>query len=311
MYDFLNNAIYPNFRKFTDRDFIPYYNIYIKWFAPYADISPVNLLSWFDIDGSLEISRLDDAVILCYDNPFENLTKNYIILEPKVSIAHIDAIYSLGTEAVPVSLKEQPATLYQDIPDNSPFIFTENRDSFEYIFSTYEQSVLHGNSFSRQRRRIGLYERQHERSLIEVNYRETVAAQDKALMINIINSWKLTAEVTDDRENREFEALLQAIQTSDLFIERKCLFLYINGKAVAFSLFSLYGDTANVAHIKVDYTIKYTFDYVTYLLARELNKRNIDFMNFEQDLGIPGLRDHKTRMRPVKMLKKIDITRRV
>jgi len=44
-----------------------------------------------------------------------------------------------------------------------------------------------------------------------------------------------------------------------------------------------------------------------HVLARELAAAGVHTMNVEQDLGIPGLREHKERQRPVAILKKYTV----
>lgn len=309
MLDFLNDAIFPTFRKFTSEDYLDYQAIYIKSFAPYGDISPANLLVWLNIDGTLSISRLDNAIILRYSNPFENNEQNFIILEEIVTEQHIRDIYALGQQNnYPVRMREQPAPLSLALSTREGIIIEPNRDSYEYILDVHQHATLPGKPFSRQRRRMGFFEREHEMDEIEVRYIDSVSEDDKITMINLIAKWRLVAnDETIGEDNREFEALTFAIQSLDA-LERPAMFIYINNEPISFSIFSIYGDTAIVGHIKIDYTFQYAFDYSTHKLAKELEKRNVLFMNFEQDLGIPGLREHKLRLRPVRMLEKVDIT---
>jgi hypothetical protein len=305
MLDFLNDAYFPNFKRFTSSDFEAYELFYKSTFAPYGDISPTNLLVWLDIDGTLEIARLDDAIVLKYSNPFENLAQNYVLLEPIASYEHIEAIFSLAKNRDLIHMNEQPASPFMHLMNDQRLIIEPNRDSYEYILSTAQHTYLEGKAFSRQRRRVAFFEREHEDNDITIEYLDKPDEIIKSQLLDKVSSWQLNSKNDDDDLNREFEALMFAIQS--LENKRECLIIRINGEIASFTIHTIFDDNAIIGHLKVDYDIQYMFDYTTHHLAKELFKRGIAFMNFEQDLGIPGLRDHKMRLRPVKMLEKINI----
>lgn len=63
-------------------------------------------------------------------------------------------------------------------------------------------------------------------------------------------------------------------------------------------------NTAAINHIKVNYSVQDIFRYTVYRLAKILKKSGIAEMNFEQDLGIEGIRTFKMRLRPSRFLEK-------
>ena len=154
MHDFLDDAVFPSFRKFTKTDIEPYKKLYAANYIPYADISPANLIVWFDVNHTLEISRLDDAIILRYDNPFDNYEKNYILLEHDISEEHVRSIYALPGTAHTTRIKEQPANLTQSLTTNSRILLTDNVDSYEYILDNQLLAELSGGRISRLREEV-------------------------------------------------------------------------------------------------------------------------------------------------------------
>jgi uncharacterized protein len=311
MYNFLNDAIFPSFRKFSSIDFLDYSNVYIHFFAPYSDISPINLLVWLNIDGTLEVSLLDGAIVLKYSNPFALGQQNFIILAPNINQRHIEQVFDLGEKnGYDVTIREQPKRMIDDGIDQAIYSIDSDRNSAEYILDSYEQATLIGKKYGVQRRRMRHFEREHADDKIDIQFIDKPSEEHKLILLDLLSRWPLVAnDNQSSTENREFEALTFAIQSIDTF-HRPCLIVYINGQPIGFSLYSIYGTTAIVGHIKVDYSVQYAFDYVTYVLATEFNARGIKFMNFEQDLGIPGLREHKLRLRPIHMLEKVNISRR-
>jgi hypothetical protein len=311
MYNFLNDALFPTFRKFTTGDFLPYQLVYKKYYAPYADISPANLLAWFDIDNTLEISRLDDAIVLRYENTFEHNSINYLLLEPKVSKEHVIAIYALAPSLGNCILREQPRALLANLEEDPTFQITSNRASSEYILDVEQHVMVTGGAFYRQRYEVRAFERANQGKKLELRMTVSASNKDKELLKSLLSQWQLTANAANStKENREREAISRAIASLDE-TDRPFAILFLDAKPIAFSLFAFYGDVAIVGHVKVDYEYPFVFDYMVHRLAKLFKDHAIKYINFEQDLGIEGLRSHKSRLRPVRMLEKADIMPRL
>lgn len=310
MYDFLNDALFPKFRKFNSEDYSAYTIVYEKLFAPHADISPANLLEWLDIDNSLEVSRLDNAIVLRYNNPFEHNDTNYLILEPSISKHHIQKIYELGSTANTVLIREQPKLFVEHIEHDTDVLMTPNRASYEYILDAKQHATLQGTDFYRQRYEVNAFERKYPKDTLSLRIVETPSEKDKNLLRNLLSLWPLTANIANSlKNNREREAIERAINSLNS-LNRPVAILSLDDQPIAFALYAVYGDTAIVGHVKVNYQLPFIFNYMVHRLAKHFADESVRYINFEQDLGIDGLREHKTRLRPVKMLEKVDITLR-
>ncbi len=310
MYDFLNDALFPKFRKFVSEDYSSYTAIYKKYFAPHADISPANLLEWLDIDDTLEISRLDDAIILKYNNPFEDNDINYLILEPVVSKDHIQKVYKHAGIDSRCIIREQPKLLVEHLENDSDLVLAPNRTSNEYILDVNQHASVEGTEFYRQRYEVRAFERIYSGRVLSLEVIQTATKDHKSLLSNLLGTWQLTANIANSlKDNREREAIERAIESLN-FLNRPVAILFLDDQPVAFALFATYGDTAIVGHVKVDYDFPFIFNYMVHRLAKHFAKGSIRFINFEQDLGIDGLRAHKRRLRPIRMIEKVDITLR-
>jgi hypothetical protein len=307
MYDFLNDALFPDFRRFTTKDIAPYKKVYEITYVPYADISPANLLVWFDINHTLEISRLDDAIVLRYDNPFDHDEKNYILLEHDVSEQHVRAIYALPGNQHTTRIREQPASLAKSLTKSPTLLLVDNIDSYEYILDNHLLANLKGGRISRLREEVNYFTRNNE--TISVEHIKSFTPKKKLLLNNIIDGWSLTAQPEPKGQqipNLERRALTTAIALVDK-LQRQVMIVSVGDQPVGLAIYAIYGNTAIIGHVKVDYGFKSAFSYTTHRLAKLLLEQGVEHMNFEQDLGIEGLRHHKTLLRPVKMLTKVDI----
>lgn len=307
MYDFVNDALFPTFRKFTTEDYSPYQAVYQKLYAPYADISPANLLAWLDIDNTLEISRLDDALVLRYENPFEQNAPNYFLLEAVASKEHVLKIYAHAPAGYACVMYEQPRAFLSELESDPAFMITPNRASDEYILDVAQHANILGSSFYRQRYEVHAFERAQKHKKISLRMKQKATTNDKKLLHDLLSRWQLTANASNSsEENREREALRRAIDSLTI-LRRPFAILFVDDTPVAFSLFAFYGNTAIVGHVKVDYEYAFVFDYMVHRLAKLFARHSITEINFEQDLGIEGLRAHKSKLRPVRMLEKANI----
>lgn len=306
MYDFLNDALFPKFRKFIPEDYSPYRTVYEMYYAPHADISVANLVAWLDIDHTLEISRLDDAIVLRYRNPFEYDSENYLLLEPNLSKEHVRQIYDLALPADNV-MREHPKALLSKLENDPDILLVPNRASCEYILDVEQHASVLGGSFYRQRYEVTAFERIHSGRSLMMQIKEFASDDDKQLLFDLLSRWQLTANVSNSSKvNHERRAISRAIESLDV-LQRPFAILLLDDKPIAFSLFAIYGDTAIVGHVKVDYEYRFIFDYMVHRLAKAFKDRSVKYINFEQDLGIEGLRLHKSRLRPIRMLEKVDI----
>lgn len=290
---------FPNFRKFKQTE-VRQYEAYYATIQPYADLNAANLFIWADIFNDLSVSVLDGTLVLRYTNPFQNKRTTYALSGKPISPENLLKIFAYQMDrGDDVILREVPSHL---LPcDDSRFISYDDRDSYEYILSVEQHATYPGKAFSRQRRRIGFFEREHRNDTFTVEHRPYIDHALAGELEEFMTSYDTMNDLSDD--NLEPIALQKALTFSKK-LGKEVFLIRMNNRLVAFCIFVRVGPTAIVNHIKVDRDIQYMFDYSTYRLAQYFYAAGIQEMNFEQDLGLPGLRDHKTRLRPIRFLKK-------
>jgi hypothetical protein len=312
MLDFINNAIFPIFRRFTADDHLPYRNIYENHYIPYASLSLPYLLTWQDIDHTLEISRLDDCIVLRYNNPYHDNQRNYLLVEPSVSEEHVRKIYELENYPNDTIIKEEPSTLVTQLKESDRLTIANDRDTFEYLYDVSQQATLDTPRDRHKRYQKLYFERTYP--AITIRYIEYPTAEDEQLMYDLSHRWRITVHTPNTPEASEHHperpSLNFSIQSLEAVTERSALMVFVDGEPVSFVIFSVHDNTAVASHMKVNYEFKYIFDYTFYRLVNELKTRNVTYINLEEDLGIAGLRHHKSLLHPLTMLEKVNITYR-
>ena len=297
---------FPNFRPFTVDDVSWYYDYYLReGFSPYVDINPENLFVWLNINNDLIISELDGAIILKYTNVLGKNQNNIIPLVNPLSNSIIEKIMTyLKDNNLPLKLHEIPSIICNEL-DQNKWQIEDDRNSYEYILDTSQQSLLEGSDFSRHRRRINFFEREHSDEVIDIEYHDKMDDATIKTFLHHIHTMPFNVNRESSEQNTvEPITIRRNLEYASIF-HKRALIIRIDGKIASLAMFSyLDKNTAAINHIKVNYSVQYIFQYTIYQLAKILKEKGIGEMNIEQDLGIEGLRTFKERLLPSRLLEK-------
>ena len=95
-------------------------------------------------------------------------------------------------------------------------------------------------------------------------------------------------------------------------LQPKAFGVFVNNRLASFVIYHLapQGGYGMLNHIKCDYTYREISDFTMHAFIVHLHELGIRYENFEQDLGLMGLRKYKQSLRPDHLLKRYTITRR-
>lgn len=299
-----NIPTFPNFRLFLIDDINWYEQYYYdNKLNPYVDIHPANLFVWLDMNNDLGISKIDNCLIISYTNSLDGKEKNMIPISENITDDIIGKIFLYQQKNnLPNAIKEIPSISCQCI-STIKWVTENNRNSFEYILDNNQQFDLIGDHFYHTRNFI----KRHETDDIEVKFYEEFNDGIKNEFLHHIETKDLTIHDSSQYDNFELIAIKRNLEYADIF-KKKAMIIKINGEVVSLSMIAYLDDkTAAINHLKVDYSIKDIFRYTVYQLAKNLLDRGITEMNFEQDLGIEGMRKFKELLKPSRFLEKVTI----
>jgi len=297
---------FPNFRPFTINDTTWFYDYYMtNSLNPYVDIHPQNLFVWLNINNDLMISKLENSVVLRYTNILDDNKTNIVPLSNPLNESVVEKVLEyLDDNGFTPEIHEIPSTICINL-DQNRLLIENDRDSYEYILDTTQQSSLLGSDFSRQRRRIKFFEREHFEDIIEVKYYNEIDDDLKKTFQHHIDTMSLNSNEESSKRNIvEPTAIIRNLEYASFF-HKQALVIIINNKVVSITMMSpLDNKTVAINHLKVDYSVQYIFQYTIYQLAKILKEHDFLEMNLEQDLGIDGLRIFKERLQPSRYLEK-------
>lgn len=292
-------AKYPKFSKlqFSHKDYIYKFT---AQFEPYADFNFICLYAW-DFDNDAEISILNENLVI--------RVPDYFTLEPIFSV--------LGKTKIPETLrtlyergdadiKMVPQTVVDKARVNELFDWIEDEKHHDYIFDLKTQAELSGGQFKRQRQKSSKFIRTYG-GRVEVREARLDDKETAPRIMSVVNTWITKISRDQERARIEEQAIARLLEKAN-FLDVVCYEIIIDGKSVGFSFNEILKKKYALCHFHKTDTKYENIDvfFISYI-AKELLKKGCLYVNWEQDMGIDGLRQLKKSWKPIKTLKKYTI----
>jgi uncharacterized protein len=296
---------FPEFialRDISEDQILPY----TKGFPAYSDFTYSNLWSW-NIDNSFKVSDLYGNLVIQMRDP---KTKEFFL--SLHGISNIDECLCLlfnATEALNISsvlslIPEETA----EIARVGEFEVIEDRDNFDYIYSTLELSELKGKSFKSKRHLVNQFTAQYPNFVIE---HAELTPSTKLHILKFMSAENKKRSAYGYTPFVEYE--MAALEHFFLLPHNKNMvasFLIAENKLLGFTIDELLHDSYALSHFfKVDSDYKGVYDTLNMYTAKYLYERGATNWNWVEDVGSEGLRQAKLSYRPIRFLKKFTIQR--
>lgn len=289
---------FPKFSKLTIK-LKDHVRLFTSNFEPYSDFNFTSLLCW-NTDGSTEVSKLNHNLIIKLSDYLTGETF-YSLLGDKMIDKTLQELLGNG---LPLMLV--PAIVVKNIKLPDIFSVAEDRDSFDYIYNLADLSILTGNDYKKKRNKLNKLNKD-----IGLNLRPKVidsfSKSGRDEFRNIVTEWSENRNRSDNNNDREKQAIERTMEFSDelgLFV----LGFYYSGNLVGFSVNEKLSDGYAICHFEKALLVhENIYTYMTNQAAQELLSIRCKYVNWEQDLGIPGLRKAKMIYKPERFLQKYQV----
>jgi len=289
---------FPIFKKleFSDKEDIE--KITSK-FLPYSDFNFTSMWVW-DIHHHVMISRLNKNLVVIFND--------YMSDDLFLSFLGKEKILDTISKLIRYSKENYKNNKLKLISEESSNLLSKNdfniisdRDSFDYIYSVSELSNMNNwndKSIGKTIKKfIKLFPNYvvTESSILEISRIE---------YLKFFTMWADNKNIDDIFELNEYKAFERLLQLKDKNI--KFISLYLDGILIGFNVYEILSKDHAISHFSKINTKNH--QYATPVLnweeAKILNKHGVKYFNWEQDLGIAGLRYSKEKYKPSSFLKK-------
>lgn len=280
----------------------------ITKFPPYSDYNFVSMWS-YDTDNLLEVAELYGNLILKFQD-YIDLSLFYTFLGTNHASLTAKELLQVSQEnGMKAGLKLIPHSSVAAIGEDPSLEITEDRDDFDYVIDAQKFSEMPGRTYHSRRKEIGkfttLYGEQAEFAEVP-----TVDPSLQREMLALFEYWISAYDKTPEESAHEYKALTKLFSSADAF-SLHTYTLRVAGKLVGFIVTECVHEAHAVLQFgKWDHGYRGAGEYLQHRTIRALKDLGALMINYEQDLGIPGLRQAKSLTYPDHFLKKYQITLR-
>ncbi len=269
-------------------------------FPPYSDFNFVSLFCW-NTDGSTAVSVLHDNLVI--------KLPDYLTGDTVYSLLGSHSIEESLLELLKIapSLKLVPEATVNSLTVHDGFNIEEDRDNFDYIYDLGAVAILNGQRYKKIRNKLNSFNNWMPSNLVVRNLQE-LDSNDKAQLLALFDKWAEHAEQSKEESAAEriaFSRLLEHTSYLNLLFTT----LSLDSSVVGASINELLPHQQAICHFEK--SIPYhqnIFSFLTNEAAKALREKEAKYVNWEQDLGIEGLRKSKMSYRPQMFLKKYTIS---
>jgi hypothetical protein len=280
---------FPEFRPLepTDRAAV---EAVVHTFPPYSDFSFTNLYSW-----NAQVSSLHDNLAVRLTDyvsgaPFFSFIGRHRLAETAMQLLDL-----ARTQCRSALLRLVPESAAQELAE-AGFVVAADGDATDYVFAVDHLAGMHE---SRGRHSVGSRIRQFKARHPNYTVRHApLHAIDANEFRAVFALWAKRKGYAAAQDSNEYHAFERFVRLANPNIES--VGLYVDAWLVGFSTFELLpGGTAIVHFSKADNAFHGGIcDVLNWEEARLLKARGVRHYNWEQDLGLQGLRKSKKKYKP-------------
>lgn len=293
---------FPNFQPFSLADKDEYLSYYSTMEYPYCDFSLNDLWIWLNYKNDLAVCTLNNNLVLKFTNIFDDKIPYYTLL----GHSHLNTTFKELVQFGITKLTFLPEETAQAILLQTNYQHEdvkEDSDNGDYVYSVDDLVALQGKKYENLRRRINHFSRENPN--IQIKELDLSNKSTHEFIKSSILKW---SHAHNDPENLEFSAIerhLKLAKTLPVYAYG----LYSNEKLININIFHLPPHQGWVIfnHIKCDYSYPDIYGYAFYSLFVTIQAKGFKWVNFEQDLGMEGLRRIKLFFRPAMLLRRYTI----
>ena len=245
-------------------------------------------------------ARCGDSVVLLASCEGTEMFSFPIGGDPRTALAAIgEYAHGRGMNMYFCFVAEQNVPMFGEVFD---VVFpSEEPDWSDYVYDRTEISELSGREFHGQKNFVNRFGKMHPDAEII-----PMTATNAAMMADFVAKWDELYSDGSKMAAAELSAICDLAEHWDE-LGLSGAILTAGGETAGFTVGEIVGDTVFVHFEKAMQDMPGAYQYLSTGYLRSLDAPDVKFVNREEDMGIPGLRQSKSSLHPVKMLKKYTV----
>ena len=292
-------AEFPNFSplQLGDR---PAVQALTRPFAPYSDFNFTSLYSW-DTRESVRVSVLHGNLVVRFSD--------YTSGEPFYSFIGDKNVDDTATRLLELAESEGLSPELRLVPEvaawrASPGAFEAfgDDDNSDYILSVERLKAYQGNKLGPKRNFVNRFNKEYEAHVAVVDLAD-VAIQTRFL--DLFHRWWIQKGERAENAENELSALHRAMFAARSMPDLFTVASFVEGDLVGFSINEILGNGYAMIHFeKADASYVGVYAHLMQQMACMMSEVGCRYINYEQDLGVFGLRKGKRSYVPQNYLRK-------
>jgi uncharacterized protein len=294
---------FPKFKKLELSDEEEIESI-TRVYPPYSDFNFISMWCW-DTTGRVQISKLHGNLVVRFtdyisDEPFYSFLGNKKIND----VAKILLDFSVQ-EGLRSELKLIPEATAMEL-DPQSFSINEDRDNFDYVLSIQKMTTYSGTQLMSKRNYVNRFKKHYQSNDRVI---KPLDHAHKEELVELFKTWTDVKGYSEEEIKHELDAFTRFLIASDYLDSLVTFGVYMYDKMVGFWIVEITSSEYAISHFEKANTSAYKgiYPYLKQKLAIVLHKKGIKYVNLEQDLGLPGLREAKMDYHPCTYLRKYKV----
>ena len=272
-------------------------------YPPYSDFNFVSMWIW-NIFDDMEISQLNENLVVIFND--------YLSSKPFVSFIGKNKISETTLELINFSQKNYKTSSLELITEEAAkelvklgFIVTPDQDSHDYVYSTSHLASMDGWTQSTISKGIRRFIKIYPDYVVKQSLIQDITEDE---YLKMFGRWSDNKNTINHFELNEYKAFRRLFQIKDKNI--KVISLYVKDILVGFTVYEILPNSYAMSHFaKADISYHLAvYDILDWEEAKILKNQGVKYYNWEQDLGISGLRKAKMKYKPDFLLKQFIIS---
>lgn len=271
-------------------------------FPPYSDFNLTSLWIW-DVHHTMKVSQLNENIVILFNDYLSNRLFLSFIGSKRLQETASQLLDFSKENYQTDFLRLVPEEVARALP-SSQFSIISDKDSYDYIYFIPDlamMDILWKEGLSKNIKQFLKIHPTYQVS--EHRVQEAPKTECEHLFIK----WANNKQIENCFDTNEYKAFQRLFQLTDDNIRVICLRLH--NVLAGFTVYEIMPNDFVISHFAKSDVERHRAinDILNWEEAKNLEAKGLKHFNWEQDLGIPGLRQSKEKYRPCFWLEKFTV----